>query len=563
MKRINNTQVYIVIALLMMASFSNCKKIEIVESTTSDVNIYDYLKARPDKYSSLVQVIEKSGNAGFLNAYGSYTLFAPTNEAFALYLKEINKQIDQITEAEAKNIVKFHLLEDTLTTSSFKDGKLPLVTMYGQYLVTSYAATGGSSGFTINRQAVVTQTNIKTGNGFIHAIDHVLKPAVKSLAQLISENPDFSIFNQALIATGYNDTLGVINTTNPDRRWLTLLAETNQALRDSGITSYSALAAKYSNTGNPKNPSDSLHIYMAYHIIPEAKYLADIISATSHFTLQPLEILASGQDSTLKILINDIDFNGVHEKGTELQLSTSDVAATNGVLHTSLAHFAPKKRTPFAVYWDVADFPEIRKLPAVFRKSNFSFAYGSIKDITWDKSTNTLDYVFSTASNAPHVYNDYLSIPMGNTSRHFWIDFKTPLLVKGKYKVWICYRAGKGSGTLGQPGGSNMPVQTYFDGIPTSRPFAFTDQRPNVSDGEMEALGWKRYTLSTQQNMSGKFLGIVDVATTDRHIFRLQSLPAAGTGNTTDFLDMVHFIPIDAPSQYLPRFDRDGSKVTF
>ena len=127
---------------------------------------------------------------------------------------------------------------------------------------------------------------------YIHALDHVLKPATKSSAQLISENPKFSIFKQALVATGFYDTLNIVNTATP-KRWFTVLAETNQALADSGITSYSALFAKYSNTGNPKNPLDSLYIYVAYHIIPEAKYLADIASASSHFTLQPLEVLTS------------------------------------------------------------------------------------------------------------------------------------------------------------------------------------------------------------------------------------------------------------------------------
>lgn len=560
MKKIIYSLVCAACSLLLMLVYSSCKKIEIVESTTTDVNMYDYLKRNPDKYSSFVKIVDKSGYAGFLNAYGSYTLFAPTNSGVEAYLKDINKSIDAITETEAKDIVKFHLLQDTLTTASFKDGKLPLVTMYGQYLVTSVTNASGASGFTINRQALVTETNIRTGNGFVHAIDRVLKPATKSLAQLISENPDLSIFREALVATGYFDTLNTINTTNPDRRWLTVLAETNQALRDSGITSFAALKAKYSNTGNPMNPADSLHIYMAYHIIPDAKYLADIASANSHFSLQPLEVLVSSLEGET-VLINDIDFNGVHEPGIELLRPTSDVSATNGVLHITRAHFAPKKRTPFAVYWDVADFPEVRKLPAVFRKANFNFAYGSIKDYNWNNTANTMDYVYNTASNAPHVYNDYLSIPMGTTSRHNWIDFTTPLLVKGKYKMWICYRAAKGSGSLGQPGGSNMPVQVNFDGVATSRPFAFTDQRPNLSDGEMEALGWKRYTVSTQQNMSGKFVGTIDVATTDRHVVRFVALPASGTGNTTDFMDMIHFIPVDAPSQYLPRFDRDGTKV--
>jgi uncharacterized surface protein with fasciclin (FAS1) repeats len=563
-KTIKHTVVMLLAAIIV---FSGCKKTAIVTTTTDVVNIYDYLKQNPDRFSSLLKIVDKSGYGGFLNAYGSYTMFAPTNDAVTLFLASINKTIDQITETEAKDIVKFHLLEDTLTTASFKDGKLPLVTMYGQYLVTSVVNTGGTSSFNINRQALVVTGNILTGNGFVHAIDHVLRPATKSIAQHITDNPDFSIFRQALVATGYYDSLNTINLTNPSRRWLTVLAETNQALADSGITNYTALFNKYSNTGNPLDPLDSLHIYVAYHIMPDAKYLADIVSASSHESLQPLEVLASKLDGE-KVLINDIEFNGVHEPGVELKRDVSDISSTNGVLHTALAHFAPKIRVPFPVYWEVSDFPEVRKLPTIFRRASYPFASGTVQDITWEKTdvANDLRYEFTTGSNFSVYYNDYLRLRMGATgARNFWYQFRTPLLVKGKYKVWVCYRAQKGSGSLGAPGGSNNPVQVSFDGQPLSRPVTFTEQRPNLPDGEMEALGWKRYThtpANNEQYLSGKFVGIIDVLTTDRHTVRMNSLPTAGTGQDVNNLDMIHFIPIDM-HQYLPRFQRDGTLIYF
>ncbi|MGE5521995.1 MAG: fasciclin domain-containing protein, partial [Candidatus Dadabacteria bacterium] len=439
--------------------------------------------------------------------------------------------------------------------------KLPIVTMYGQYLVTGVTNDNGQSSYIINRQGVVTAPDIRTGNGYIQEINKVLKPATKTVAQLISENANYSIFKEALVNTGYYDTLNTINTTDSTRRWLTVLAETNKALADSGITSYSALAAKYSTTGNPKDATDSLHIYVAYHILPGAKYLADIVTANSHTTLQPLEVLSSKLEGET-VLINDIDFNGVHEPGAQLDRLNSDFSATNGVLHTSLNHFRPKVREAAPVYWDVADFPEIRKLPSYFRKQNYNFAYGSIKDITWDKPGNSLTYNYTTSTSFPVYWNDYLSFPMGTTSRDLWVEFRTPMIVKGKYKIWICYRAQKQSGSLGVPGGSNMPCQVYFDDVPTSRTMAFTEQRPNLSDGEMEALGWKRYTVATNQYLSGKYVGTVDVTTTDRHKIRIQALPASGTGQNPNSLDMIHFIPVNMP-QYLPRFDRDGSMVYY
>jgi uncharacterized surface protein with fasciclin (FAS1) repeats len=564
MKKIIKIIAATALSIVSILFLNSCKKVEIESFTTTDLNIYPYLQNNPAQFSEWAKIVEKSGYAGFLTAYGAYTMFAPTNDAVKLYLAEVNKSsVDAFTEAEAKDLVTFHLLQDTIATSTFKDGKLPTVTMYGQYLVTGVTNDAGVSNVSVNRQALITQGNIRAGNGFIHVIDHVLKPATKSTAQLISENPNYSIFKQALIATGYYDTLNTVSTANP-KRWYTVLAETDQALKDSGFTSYTSLFNRLSNTGNPKNPLDSLHIYVAYHIIPDVKYLADIATSSSQTTVQPLEILStsiSGQT----VLINDLVINNNHEQGVALDRANSDISTTTGVLHTALGHFRPKVRSPFPVYWDVADFPEVRKLPAVFRRANLDFAYGTLKDFNWDNPANVISYVYTTSTSFPVYWGDYLSIPMGTTSRHHWIEFRTPLLVKGKYKIWICYRAQKGSGTLTTTtptGGSNCPVQVSFDGQVTERPFNFCIMRPTGSDGELEALGWKRYTVdATRQEMSGKYVGTVDVPTTDRHIIRFDVLPAAGTGNPNNNLDMIHIIPVDWPSQVLPRFGMDGSVV--
>src|ERR1044072_6051339 len=136
----------IAICVTCFTWISSCKKLKIEQTTTSDLNIYPYLQANPTKYSEWAKIIDKSGYAGYLTAYGSYTMFAPTNDAVHLYLTEVNKaSVDAFTQAEAKDIVTFHLIQDALATNTFKDGKLPTVTMYGLYLVTGVTNTGGVS----------------------------------------------------------------------------------------------------------------------------------------------------------------------------------------------------------------------------------------------------------------------------------------------------------------------------------------------------------------------------------------------------------------------------------
>src|SRR5690349_20826555 len=136
----------ILVSIACMVGFSRCHKVKIENATTSDLNIYPYLVANASEYSEWAKIIDKSGYAGYLTAYGSYTMFAPTNDAVHLYLTEVNKaSVDAFTQAEAKDLVTFHLIQDTLATNTFKDGKLPTVTMYGQYLVTGVTNTGGVS----------------------------------------------------------------------------------------------------------------------------------------------------------------------------------------------------------------------------------------------------------------------------------------------------------------------------------------------------------------------------------------------------------------------------------
>jgi uncharacterized surface protein with fasciclin (FAS1) repeats len=559
MKKHFNKIVLVVATALTIIGYSSCKKLDIVTSTTTDVNIYEYLKNKPDQFSELVRILDKTGYAGFLNAYGAYTLFAPTNTAIQAYLQQVNKtSIDQLDDTELKNIVKFHLIQDTIGTNAFKDGKLPLVTMLGQYLVTGVTNKNGISSFLINRQAIVTESNIRVGNGIIQVIDQVLKPAKLTLAQLIEQNPEFSIFTQALKETGYYDTLNITNNADTTRRFLTVFAETNKALADSGITSYAALKAKYSQTGNPKNKADNLYLYVAYHVNTGANYLADIITLSSLPTLAPLEVLTPKLDDQT-VLLNDLEFNGVHEQGIMLDRATSDVSATNGVLHTASSHFAIKNRLAVRVDYDVADFPEVRKLASVFRKSGFSFAPGSIKDIQWENTPTmqSVSYVYSgpNSTNFHMWWGDYLTLPIGltNAARSKWFEFRTPLLVKGRYKVWICYRAQKSSGA-----NPPFPLRTFLDGEPFDRLFDFGDAAPAGTTGELEALGWKLYSDPASGNNPARLLGTMDIKTTDRHTFRIEA--TSGGGQSTNNLDIIQFIPINEP-QTTPRFRKDGTKV--
>lgn len=553
------------VLLLTSALITACKKNEIQMKTTEDVNIVGYLEKYPDSFSLFKQILDRTENSAFLNAYGAYTCFAPTNSGVKEWLTKINAaDVDAADINLLKNMVQFHLLTDTITTAAFKDGKLPVPTMFGQYLVTGVNFDGGTSSYIINRQAEITKSNIKVGNGMIHQLNHVLEPSSLTIAQQLEAKPDFSIFVAALKETGFYD---VLNTVDADtsKRWMTVIAESNNALGDSGFSSYAALKARYSTLGDPSNVNDSLHMYVAYHILGGVKFLGDIITSPSHQTFQPQEVV-SVQLLNQEVILNENEFNGIVEKGVALKRLSSDNAATNGVWHDANAHYSLKYRPPTAVYWDVSSFEEIMKLPGNYHKASITWTRQTeadqlFKDITWgwgsNAGTNIFTYSYSTTSSITRyaVNNDCNQLPMGLPARPIWWEMTTPPIVKGKYKIWICYARSK------QSSSSNMLCQVTVNGELMPRTFNFTDLRPKGSDAELEAIGWKQYTESrpyaSDSNYAAKLVGTYEFLTTQRQTIRIT--PLSGTQNN-NFLDMIHFIPIDE-NQILPRFAIDGSKV--
>ncbi len=549
-----------VICLLIVTTISGCKKQNITLTTTSDVNIVDYLRRYPDQYSEYVKILDKANVSSYLNAYGTYTTFAPTNDAIKSYLAEIGKtSVDDLDTASLIKICKMHIILDTISTPSFVDGKLYAPTMYGQFLVTNVNTSGVT---VVNRRAEIKQPNILTGNGYIHAINKVLIPASLTVAQTIEKNPRYSIYTQALKATGLYDTLNIVNNPDTTRRWLSFLAESDSVLNTIGISNYAALKAKYNNTGNPKSTSDSLYLYMAYHILPGIKYIADIVGQQSHLTNAPLEVVTvtlNQQD----VLLNQAVFNNVLETGILMNRVLSDNSCNNGVVHELKGDIALKIRSPYRVDFDLAAQPEIIKLTSIYRKAGKSqlFSYGQLADVNWQNTGLQAVNYYCDATTGTNNYwwNDGFAINLryNNPAANSWVEFKTPLLVKGKYNVWIAYRS---TGASGQ----GKYTQVSFDGIATGRLVDFGQYLPSTTatDAALIAQGFKRYALpNPNSNNLSQLAGTVTVTTTDRHFIRLQAVRDNGSGATPSVtLDFIQFIPItDDPTR--PWYSKDGSIV--
>ncbi|WP_227008986.1 fasciclin domain-containing protein [Christiangramia fulva] len=532
----------------------SCTKQEYAERTDTEVNILGYLQENSDQFSEILKILELTDNDVFIGTYGTYTFFAPTNEAVDMYLSENGYgSVEDVPVEELNNLVRLHLIDQVIETSAFTDGKIPVATMYGQFLTTGAANENGTTKITVNKVAKIQKANVEVGNGIIHVVDHVLPIAKKTLAELIASNDNLSLFNEVVKATGWQERLDQPVTYDEDSipSYLTVIAQNNEVFHDAGLNSLQDLKEKYSQTGDPTNPEDSLNLYVAYRILPGLKYVADLVTSPSHLTKAPLEVIGVKVKKDT-VLINEETFNGVLEKGVVLDRDKSDITASNGVLHQVDGNFNIKLRLPQPVYFDVGDQPEIRQLASVFRKpGNYQTYYpGDLQHIRWGGGL-PITYTAHTAGSreAQAYWGDWLEILRLRTGSSSWVEFDTPVIIKGQYKVWITFRTNTRASV----------AQPLFDGAKLSRTVDFREYRnTELPPRVLESQGYKKSLCGDTWIYNSRFLGIVNVETTGRHVFRLEALTGAGGPS---WIDVIEFRPVDM-DQLWPKLGGDGQLCT-
>lgn len=121
-------------------------------------------------FSTLEQAIQAAELEDVLNAEGPYTVFAPTDEAFAALPPETLDQLLQPENQDAlRQILTYHVVPGSITSPSITPGEIG--TVEGSSLVVDSAA-----GEVLVDGARVTQPDIIASNGVVHAIDQVLLP---------------------------------------------------------------------------------------------------------------------------------------------------------------------------------------------------------------------------------------------------------------------------------------------------------------------------------------------------------------------------------------------------
>ena len=120
-------------------------------------------------FKTLAKLLTDADLIAVMKGPGPYTVFAPTDEAFAKVPPDVLAGLAK-DKAKLQEVLKYHVLTSKWTTD---DMKLVKQTGTVQGKPVAFGATGGTP--TVNGAKVV-KPNIDCTNGMIHVIDAVLLP---------------------------------------------------------------------------------------------------------------------------------------------------------------------------------------------------------------------------------------------------------------------------------------------------------------------------------------------------------------------------------------------------
>ncbi len=134
------------------------------------VSVADTIAATPE-LSTLNSLMVNAGLTDTLKSAGPFTVFAPTNAAFA---KVPAKTLDDLAKdpAKLKAVLTYHVVSGKVMAADVKNGNAK--TVNGANL-----ALSKSGDFVTVEDGMVQKADISATNGVIHIIDSVLMPPTR------------------------------------------------------------------------------------------------------------------------------------------------------------------------------------------------------------------------------------------------------------------------------------------------------------------------------------------------------------------------------------------------
>ncbi|MFT4549003.1 MAG: transforming growth factor-beta-induced protein [Verrucomicrobiales bacterium] len=255
------------------------------------------IAAGNEDFSTLVAAVKAAGLAETLSSKGPFTVFAPTNAAFAKLPKgTVAELLKPENKEKLASILTYHVVGAKVMAKDVKAGFVG--TVNGDKL--SLTTEGGVKVDAAN----VVATDIVGSNGVIHVIDSVIMPGTnKTIVGIAAGNEDFSTLVAAVTAAGLVETL---SGDGP----FTVFAPTNAAFAKLPKGTVETLL-------KPEN-KEKLAAILAYHVVAAKVMAADV---------KPGKVkTVNGKKITIKVAGGKVMVDGA-------QVVKTDIVGTNGVIH--------------------------------------------------------------------------------------------------------------------------------------------------------------------------------------------------------------------------------------
>lgn len=145
------------------------------EPAEDQENIVDLAVATP-QLSILVAAVTEAGLDETLAEGGPYTVLAPSDDAFAATLEELEiTQEELLARDDLTDILTYHVVSGSVLSSDLVDGQV-VTTLQGGTLTVNITEDGVFFVDANDRRSQVVTTDVEASNGVVHIIDTVLLP---------------------------------------------------------------------------------------------------------------------------------------------------------------------------------------------------------------------------------------------------------------------------------------------------------------------------------------------------------------------------------------------------
>lgn len=272
------------------------------DSSSQNNSITDIAVANPN-FSILVDALNRAGLAETLDQNGSYTVFAPTNDAFMDFLDANGfESLNDVPVATLTQVLLNHVVSGTNLSSGLTTGYIKTLAKGSASSTNTLSMfINTTSGVRLNGVSSVITADIMADNGVIHVVDAVI--GLPTIVTHATANPNFSTLASLLTQ---QELVGTLNGTASSP--FTVFAPLNSAFDTATLNLYSGLSSSQKTA------------VLTYHVIAGANVLSNAIPSG------PITTLETGTFTISGTVITD-------EQSRATNIVATDVQASNGVIH--------------------------------------------------------------------------------------------------------------------------------------------------------------------------------------------------------------------------------------